>query len=72
MTEIHKACCKRCPTNNNRKAGIIDEESEEIKRLPKKLIAKEYLFVCTWRPSKLCKGICDFMEIDEGFLKNNK
>jgi len=71
--EIHKVCCERCPTNNNRIAGIKDPESEDIKRcVPKEQIAKEYLFACAWRPSKLCKGICDFMGIDEEFLKNNE
>lgn len=67
--EIHKGCCKYCPSNNNAKAGIIDPECEDIKTLPKEVIAKEYLFVCAWRPNKLCKGICDYLEIDEEFIK---
>lgn len=67
--EIHKACCKHCPSNNNRRAGIKDPETEDLKGLPKELIAKEYLFVCAWRNEKLCKGICDKFGIDEQFTK---
>jgi len=66
---IHKECCKHCPTENNRKSGTTDPETEEIKLLPKKIIAKEFLFVCAWRNSKLCKGLCDHMGIDEEFIK---
>lgn len=67
--EIHKGCCKYCPSNNNRKAGIKDPETEDLKALPKELIAREYLFVCAWRNDKLCKGICDEFGIDEQFIK---
>lgn len=70
--EIHKGCCKHCPTHNSKKAGILDPESEDIKKCPKELIAREYLFVCAWRPNKLCKGLCDDMGIDEEFIKNLK
>jgi len=66
--EIHKGCCKHCPSNNNAKAGIIDPESVEIKTYPKELIAKEFLFVCAWRGNKLCKGICDYYGIDEQYI----
>lgn len=67
-TEIHKACCKRCPTNQNKVNGTVDPESTEIKTYPKDLIVKEFLFVCAWRPDKLCKGLCDYFEIDEKFI----
>ncbi len=72
--EIHKGCCKHCPSNNNAKEGIIDPESEDIKSsFPKETIAKEILFVCAWRPNKLCKGICDYYGIDEQYIaKCNK
>lgn len=66
--EIHKGCCKNCPSNNNLKQGITDFESEEIKTYPKDLIIKEFLFVCAWRPNKLCKGLCDYHEIDEKLI----
>ena len=64
--EIHKGCCKHCPSNN----FPDDPESEDIKTLPKEFIAKEYLFVCAWRNSKLCKGNCDNMGINQDFLDN--
>jgi len=68
--EIHKGCCKNCPSNFDKINGIIDPECEEIKELPKDVIAKEFLFVCAWRNNKLCKGICDFYEIDKTYLDN--
>jgi len=67
--EIHKVCCKKCPSENNRKAGRTDPETEDIKLYPKEIIAKEFLFVCAWRNSKLCKGLCDQFSIDENFIK---
>ena len=66
--EIHKACCKECPSNNNVKQGIIDPESAEIKTYPKELIIKEFLFVCAWRPNKLCKGLCDYYNINQKLI----
>ena len=65
---IHKVCCKQCPADRNRKEGIIDPESADIAKLPKELIAKEFLYVCAWRPSKLCKGNCDTMGINQKYL----
>lgn len=67
--DIHKGCCKYCPSNNNRKSGIIDPETEDFKKLPKDIIATKYVFVCAWRPNKLCKGLCDNFDIDEEFIK---
>ena len=61
---IHKNCCKYCPSKN----GATDPECEDMKELPKELIAKEYLFVCAWRNSKACKGFADNMGIDQEFL----
>jgi len=69
MTLIHKSPCLSCPSHNDKVKGIIDEEMEEIKKMPKELIAKEYLFACYKRPSKLCKGLCDNHGIDEQYLK---
>lgn len=69
--EIHRECCERCPSNNNKLAGIIDPESADLKReYSKEFIAKNSLFVCAWRPNKLCKGNCDFHEIDEKFIQD--
>lgn len=61
--EIHKVPCKRCPSSFG-----MDEESEDISKYPKELIAKEFLFVCYKRQSKLCKGLCDNMKIDQQYL----
>jgi len=62
--QIHKQCCKRCPSSFG-----SDPETEDIKATcSKDFIADEFLFVCAWRPSKLCKGNCDFMGIDQGYL----
>ncbi len=68
--EIHKVCCKHCPTEHNRRNGLKDPETEDLKSLPKEVIAKEYLFVCAWRESKLCKGVCDEFGIDEVFINS--
>lgn len=69
--EIHLLECKHCPSKRDSDNGREDEESKEIKaNYPKEFIAKEFLFVCAWRESKLCKGLCDYMEIDQEFLNN--
>lgn len=73
--EIHKNCCNKCPANHNKKHGIVDPETRDIGTAPKEIIAKNYLFVCAWRPNKLCRGICEEYGImDEKFIadcKNN-
>lgn len=61
--QIHNDLCKHCPSANG-----FDEESVEIAKLPKELIAKEYAFVCAWRNNKLCKGNCDNMGITQEYL----
>ena len=68
--QIHKVSCKHCPSECYKRNGMVDPESEDIKLLPKEVIAKEYLFVCAWRNSKLCKGNCDYMEIDQQYLND--
>jgi len=50
--EIHKACCKHCPTEYNRANGLKDPETEDLKSLPKEVIAKDFLFV--WCSVNLC------------------
>lgn len=71
--EIHKDYCKACPSNHNALRGEEDPESKELKEsCSKEHLAHEYLFVCAWRPNKLCKGLCDYMEIDENFLQQHK
>lgn len=69
--KIHLHCCKKCPAMINKIMGEVDEESDYIKNsYPKEFIATEFLFVCAWRTSKLCKGNCDDMGIDQEFLNN--
>lgn len=68
--EIHKSPCKNCPSVYNKKNGVIDPETNEIKTYPKEIIVKEFLFVCAWRPNKLCKGNCDEMSINQDFINN--
>lgn len=66
---IHKECCKRCPSDYARRHGIEDGESKDLKDgMTKEQLAKEVVFVCAWRTSKLCKGICDYFEIDQEYL----
>jgi len=63
--QIHKICCKQCPSDGKGE----DPMSADIKAtVPKEHIAREYLFVCAWRESKLCKGYCDYNDIDQEYL----
>lgn len=61
--QIHKSPCNGCPSTKG-----YDEESAEISTYPKELIAREFLFVCYKRPTKICKGLCDKMNIDQEYL----
>lgn len=61
---IHKQPCKGCPSTFGH-----DPETSDIKSsCSKEFIARELLFVCYKRTSKLCKGLCDLMEIDQEYL----
>ena len=62
--EIHKGACKNCPSVYNKKHDIIDPEHEDIRLLPRGEQLKS-VFTCGWRPSKLCKGYCDELNIKE-------
>lgn len=68
--QIHKHCCKNCPTENVYKKGGKDLEVEDLRELPKEILAKEFVFVCYCRNSKLCKGICDQYGITQEYLDN--
>lgn len=62
--EIHKGACKNCPSTRP-----PDPESQDIKdHVSKEVFIKQYAFVCAWRPNKLCKGLCDFMEVDQQLI----
>lgn len=58
---IHLAPCKRCPSAHY----PPDPEAEDWKAAPKQYRLSDGLFVCAWRPSKVCKGLCDFLELTE-------
>lgn len=65
--QIHKACCKNCPSYK----GRSDPEADEYGKLPlEKRI--NHVFPCGWRPSKLCKGICDNYGVNEEIIKKLK
>jgi hypothetical protein len=67
--EIHSECCKNCPSDISTKKGVEDIEAKDIKEnYSKEFIAKELLFVCAWRRNKLCKGLCDYMNINQKML----
>lgn len=68
--KIHKHCCKQCPTNNIRITGEKDMEVELYRKAPKEILIKEIIFTCAWRPSKLCKGICDEYGITQDDIDN--
>lgn len=61
--EIHKNCCKHCPSNTDEPDPI----TEVFKNGPEENMING-VFVCAWRPSKLCKGICDQLKITENKL----
>lgn len=64
--QIHKHSCKHCPSEKG-----SDPETEDIKaHVSKEVIAKQYVFACAWRNSKLCKGYCDYNGIDQEYLDN--
>tara|TARA_R110002167_G_scaffold229499_1_gene434765 strand:- start:15 stop:281 length:267 start_codon:yes stop_codon:yes gene_type:complete len=65
--EIHKVCCKLCPSGDGMRN---DPEVEEQLKLPKEKRVK-CVFLCGWRQSKLCKGFCDTMGLDEDYIKSN-
>lgn len=67
--EIHKGCCKRCPSKFNSVNGIKDPEVEDMKKAPPDKIVEYGVFPCFCREDKLCKGICDEMNVDLSFLK---
>lgn len=63
--EIHKVCCKNCPSDKDRS----DPKSEELKKLPSEYLV-DHVFPCAWRPSKLCKGVCDNYGVNEKLISD--
>lgn len=68
MKPIAPHACQECPAARNTRMGTPDEESADIKRYPKELIASEFAYACFKRTQYLCKGFCDEMGIDQAFL----
>jgi hypothetical protein len=63
-TTIHKAPCKHCPSAHY----PPDPESLDVQTWPRQH-QREALFVCGWRPDKLCKGQCDELGFTEAELQ---
>jgi hypothetical protein len=61
--KIHSKPCEECPSIKG-----TDPECEDIKKLPHK-DRLETIFLCAWRPNKLCRGYCDSMGIKQKDLK---
>lgn len=59
--KIHKAPCKNCPSMSPH----VDEETEDFKKCSDEYLISEVLFVCYLRNSKLCKGLCDNLSINQ-------
>ena len=68
ITAVHKGYCPRCPSNR----AVFpkpDPESEDYASLPEG-IKQQYVFPCAWRPSKLCKGVCEQLDYYEEIHKH--
>lgn len=61
--EIHQHACANCPSKDE-----PDPAVEEFMAAPRD-IQLESVFVCAWRPGKLCKGYCDRLDITDIDLK---
>lgn len=71
VTQIHKGCCKHCPSKRIKEAGMTDPETEDFKAFfTKEEQAQKAIFPCAWRPDKFCKGICDEFDINQKYLDN--
>lgn len=58
--EIHDSPCEHCPSAHY----PMDEDCKEIYAMDKATRIKS-IFPCAWRVEKLCKGICDVMEVSQ-------
>jgi len=67
--EIHDNYCEKCPSHWSVLNGHSDPETEKMKELSKEAKIQEGLFLCAWRPNKLCKGICEALEITKEDLE---
>lgn len=61
---IHANHCAHCPSA----LSGPDPECEDIKNTYPREEQLETVFRCAWRPEKLCKGYCDYLQITESDL----
>lgn len=69
--QIHKRACKHCPAKLQTERGVEDPISKDIKdNCTKEHIVKDYLYGCYLRKEKICKGLADYLEIDQETIDN--
>lgn len=59
-SEVHGLPCRCCPSAH----FPIDPEMEDLCNAPIEVRAA-HIFVCAWRPEKLCRGAFDLMKLAE-------
>lgn len=62
---IHKDPCEHCPSAPHREQ---DPEAQDMGTAPRDQ-QLAFVFPCGWRPNKLCKGLCDRLNVTEKDLK---
>lgn len=65
MSLIHRAPCQHCPSAHH----PPDPELLDCRAYPKEIRVAHHLFVCAWRPTKVCKGLCDFLGVTEADVR---
>lgn len=66
--EIHASPCAHCPSAWLARDSREDEESKDIKKSCSRAERVASAFPCAWRPGKLCKGYCDYLDVTEADL----
>jgi hypothetical protein len=66
--EIHRHPCVRCPSAH----GPPDPLSLDYMSAPRDVQLREGIFPCGWRPNKMCKGVCDKLNVKEEDIKDNE
>lgn len=59
--KIHIESCENCPSANHGP----DPFSIDIKEHYSRKAQIDSAFPCAWRDEKLCKGYCDFLDLNE-------
>ena len=63
---IHETCCKHCPSKQG-----TDPEVQDVLTWPREQ-QLETLFVCAWRPDKLCRGYCETLNVTQKELETHQ